>query len=677
MKRITTLLCVLLAASASAQLTVKPNTSSNTDTFIYVQDQILFVEQDIALTKNADVDVMTDTIQSSIFLRGESQLIQGATNSNNSGNGTISVFQEGSTNQWDYNNWSSPVSLAANDMDVTAPDGNGFFGSRTLYTPFGKVKSGERTAITGYDSGASDGANEVAVSIPSYWFFYYPNGTDYQGWTQVQDADGIIPSGYGFTMKGVTGADTFVADDFEPTVENNPGSAQRYEFRGRPNSGTVGIPTIAAENTTFIGNPYPSALDLSYFLLEYSQHNAVDADNDDTTPDDPVSVVDCTDLTEAGGGGPIERKNVITGIAYFWDSNPNVQSHFLIDYQGGLEIFAPVDCTTTGISTAATYFRYDNDGNPIAGSNQSPAMTGAVGYNRRYAAIGQGFYVVGSATYPGVGLGGDLLAFENRHRTYVKETSGDSDFKFHQGTQPANKNTTETEENNLVVIPKLRLHVEVDETYTRQLALGFWPTATTGIDYAMDGRITTPISTDAGFLHGNDSYGIDVRPFEVTDRIPLFLKVNHQADVKFTATSFENFDTENVFIYDSETDRYYNVKYTSWSTTLQEGNYNGRFFLTFEEEEVLDTDEFAANNFDIFQNNPGSQLEIRNPNGLDLKAVTVYDITGKRVISERNLDAQPVFTFSTRNLQEAIYVVKITTSDDIEVAKKITVSPRN
>ena len=171
-----------------------------------------------------------------------------------------------------------------------------------------------------------------------------------------------------------------------------------------------------------------------------------------------------------------------------------------------------------------------------------------------------------------------------------------------------------------------------------------------------------------------DRYYIDVRPFDVTEEIPLSLVLDSQMDVKFTATSFENFSTENVYILDSETGVYYDINYNSWTTTLQAGNYDGRFFLTFQEQEVLDTKDFAAENFDVFQNNSASQLEIRNPNALDLKSVALYDIAGKKVINEQNLEGQSVYTFSTRNLQEAIYVVNITTSDNITFSKKITVS---
>ena len=45
----------------------------------------------------------------------------------------------------------------------------------------------------------------------------------------------------------------------------------------------------------------------------------------------------------------VERHNVITGIAYFWDSKENGNSHYLDDYMGGYGAFSPVDPCTEGI----------------------------------------------------------------------------------------------------------------------------------------------------------------------------------------------------------------------------------------------------------------------------------------------------------------------------------------
>lgn len=663
MKCIITILSILISGASLAQLSVKP-TNTGDDTFIYVIDEILYVKEDVNLTKNVN-DTLTEA---SIYLRREAQLIQGdGGNQLNKGDGLLSVYQEGTTNQWDYNNWTSPVSVAQDDMGDPIESGNGYFAASTIYTPVTKTYSSPVNYTGGYDSVVGDGdamPHPIPLSLPRYWFYYYPTCIDYDGWFQVQEQNNIIPAGYGYTMKGVTGADDHVSDLGEG-IENNPnGSNQRYDFRGRPNSGTIvigSITPITPGHTVFIGNPYPSALDLSYFLLEHSTNTGlVDEDGDPSTPDSEITLDMCDDID----GTIISRKNNTTGVAYFYDSDPTVQSHYLIDYQAGHEAFTPVDCSTTGMSVGATFIRFDNDGNPIDGSE-----TGVIGEarNRRYLPIAQGFFV--ETVEPD-----NTFTFENRHRIHKTETVDSETTVFHRNTSSITNQNTDEEEDNLIIIPKIKLNIEFNQSYNRQVSIGFWPNSTQGVDYAMDARLRNSLASDAAILNSNDKYYIDVRPFDATEEIPLSLVLDSQMDVKFTATSFENFSTENVYILDSETGVYYDINYNSWTTTLQAGNYDGRFFLTFQEQEVLDTKDFAAENFDVFQNNSASQLEIRNPNALDLKSVALYDIAGKRVINEQNLEGQSVYTFSTRNLQEAIYVVNITTSDNITFSKKITVS---
>ncbi len=661
MKCIITILSILISGASLAQLSVKP-TNTGDDTFIYVIDEILYVKENVNLTKNVN-DTLTEA---SIYLRREAQLIQGDGGDQlNKGDGLLSVYQEGTTNQWDYNNWTSPVSVAVNSSGVTLADGNATFGpSSTLFTPVDKTYSSPVKLIGGYESSVGDASatpDPEPLSLPSYWFFYYPTGDDYLGWQPVGSDDYTIPAGYGFTMKGVTGADPTVSDAGEGVV-NNSGSAQRFDFRGRPNSGTIeigSITPITPGHSVFIGNPYPSALDLSYFLLEHSTHTEVpDGDDPDMDPDQ-VTLLNCDpSLT------PATRKDNTTGVAYFYDSDPSVQSHYLVNYQAGYEAFTPVDCGTTGMSVGATFIMYDNSGNPIEGSE-----TGVEGdaRDRRYLPIAQGFFVETTSNLD------NSFTFENRHRAYIPETAS-SNSTFHRNSASENITTENFDEDELIVIPKLKLNIELNHAYNRQISIGFWHNSSRGVDYAMDARLRNSLASDAAILNNNDKYYIDVRPFDVTEEIPLSLVLDSQMDVKFTATSFENFSTENVYILDSETGVYYDINYNSWTTTLQAGNYDGRFFLTFQEQEVLDTKDFAAENFDVFQNNSASQLEIRNPNALDLKSVALYDIAGKKVINEQNLEGQSVYTFSTRNLQEAIYVVNITTSDNITFSKKITVS---
>ncbi|HET8885268.1 MAG TPA: hypothetical protein VFM70_02840, partial [Salinimicrobium sp.] len=105
MKIITTLFLGVLGFNCFAQLTVKPNGTE--DNFIYVKGEVLYVEEEINLTENSDPGV------ASIYLRHEGQLIQGRTDASaNSGTGVLSVFQEGTVDNYAYNYWGAPVGLA-------------------------------------------------------------------------------------------------------------------------------------------------------------------------------------------------------------------------------------------------------------------------------------------------------------------------------------------------------------------------------------------------------------------------------------------------------------------------------------------------------------------------------------------------------------------------------------
>ncbi|MBT8263387.1 MAG: hypothetical protein KJO05_11230, partial [Bacteroidia bacterium] len=110
---------LLMSYSVMAQLYVTPNGATSTDSYVYVSDEILFVEQDVNLVANSN----DPNTEASIYLRDEAQLIQGATASANSGTGFISVYQDSNSDSYDYNFWASPVGLPS-----AANNGNRNFG---------------------------------------------------------------------------------------------------------------------------------------------------------------------------------------------------------------------------------------------------------------------------------------------------------------------------------------------------------------------------------------------------------------------------------------------------------------------------------------------------------------------------------------------------------------------
>ncbi|HAT65128.1 MAG TPA: hypothetical protein DCS66_11090, partial [Flavobacteriaceae bacterium] len=89
MKNLLLSLAVAMIANVSySQLYVTPNnngtpgdTTDDTPSYVFVKNQLLFVEQDVNLVENTN----TTTQLASIYLRDESQLLQGNTASANSG----------------------------------------------------------------------------------------------------------------------------------------------------------------------------------------------------------------------------------------------------------------------------------------------------------------------------------------------------------------------------------------------------------------------------------------------------------------------------------------------------------------------------------------------------------------------------------------------------------------
>ena len=610
MKRIYSFTALLFVSIASfSQLSVTPSTK---DHYIFVKQSLLYVGEDV----NLEINNNSETV-ASIYLRNGAQFIQGAhQNSSNTGNGMISVFQYGTSNAYDYDYWAAPVGNSVGK--------NGLFGINMFYSPKTETNSAVAT------NSSSLNGNAVPLNISNRWIYSF-SGHDYLGWHFI-GATTSIPAGYGFSMKGVDGIDNTLVE----AKLNNPGNAQRYDFRGRPNSGSIEIP-IEPDEIVLIGNPYPSFFDLSLFLIENSGEGTLNM----------------------GCYGTINRKSTTTGIAYFWDSIENGSSHYLEDYIGGYGAFSPVDPCTSGIYEAPIFKSYGS----------KDRSTGEIGkdHDRRFLPIGQGFMVQGAN-------GGDI-EFKNAHRIFRND-------KASNGLKMAEKATSFEP----AVIPKVKLEVLINDEFVRGLSLGFWPTATSDIDIGMDAIAYDRAHADIGWLHNENLYVIDVRPFEETDEIPLAIIVErHTATFQFAITGTDNFELKNIYILDSEKNAYYSIKNESFEITLEPGNYNSRFRLTFSQEmEDIDIPialvsevEEEHTEFSIFQNNYVGELEILSTDMASVRSVGIFDLQGRRIFFRSNFGNRRSVSINTQNFTNAVYIVKVTDTNNAVKKKKIIIFNKN
>ena len=149
MKNLKSFCAVVIFLSFSLKCTAQLY-SKNTD--IFVADNYVYVKGNVDLDTNGN-----------IFLRNESQLLQGTTaSSTNKGTGKLSVFQEGTSNEFNYNYWCSPIGNAS------ATVGNENFGVLMLNRPTGLTSSTAATA--GHVAGSYDGTSNPLNIEP--WFIY-------------------------------------------------------------------------------------------------------------------------------------------------------------------------------------------------------------------------------------------------------------------------------------------------------------------------------------------------------------------------------------------------------------------------------------------------------------------------------------------------------------------------
>jgi hypothetical protein len=424
-------------------------------------------------------------------------------------------------------------------------------------------------------------------------------------------------------------------DGYTPAGEaspNNPGSAQRYDFRGKPNDGDITI-TVADGMFTLTGNPYPSAMDLSAFLT--------DAIN-------------------------------TTGVAYFWEQDKTVNSHLILAYRGGYGTYSPVSRGGTGVYVPAVFNSFDISGVVIPFTNTSPNNS----YARYFSPIGQGFMVKGNAS-------GTTAILKNSYRVFQKEDPTLSVFERNTSNQTATSDFLPyipsvsgfdyTSVSSLPV-PQIRINALLNNQAIKQFVIAFDNEATDGMDHAKDAENPNTISNDINFLIENKDCILSVIQFDENKRLPLTIKSGGNVSFKLKVIDVINFNpSQKIYLYDAETNLYHDIKDDEYEFVLPQGTYNNRFEVTFKTD-ALSNHEVVKNNVIIYQNNSQETLFVSNPNNLDVRTIILYDINGKRITCQEKLATKIEYSLSTSGLADAAYIVEIITKENLKLSQKIIIS---
>lgn len=593
--------CLLLCFStASAQLSVRNNA------YIFVNDQILYVEDDVNLEEPT----------TKLYLRNESQLIQGAGTTGNSGIGELSVYQNGTVNQWAYNYWCSPVGGILTDNFINNDFRINQLDDPLLGTP-SLIDSNNSAFTSGYNGTASP------LTISNYWLYTYISSSAYADWNYVGDALDIAP-GLGFTMKG---------SGTSPTGNTD------YDFRGKANNGTIANP-VAAGDFTLVGNPYPSAMDSAAFIHD------------------------------------VQNLAAITGTLFYWEQDASVpfsQSHVLQDYVGGYSEFTINSSGVIISNTPAVFFTYDEQDNMYS-LPPGPPATGTK-MAQRYIPIGQGFMVEGITGTSGIvrAKNAHRAYVKEGAQSYFFRNGNVSTLNDDGGIQFQDNGLS------IVPSEYKRFRVNIDFTvgqsqYTRQILLNFHDTATAGFDYGLELSRSDNHASDAYFMLDNKAYSAQAYPFEQALTIPLVVNIEQQQPLRFRIFDIQNFDdSQGIYIHDIENELYVNLREQDYELNIDPGNYNNRFEIVFTPDGTLGVNDFEFSKLTIIQNNNNHQLSVLNPNSLNVKTIEIFDIAGKRMLNNNYETVQNRYELSTFDLSEGVYIVNVTSNANTVKSQKIIV----
>ena len=509
-----------------------------------------------------------DIVSGNLRLVGKAQLVQtksGVSANSNTGTGKLWIDQQGQSNKFSYNYWSSPVGAGNNyTVDSVLKDG---------------TNSQNPQNITW--TSAINGSPTSPITLSTYWINKYqnlPNGSS--NWSFV-GPNGALSAGQGFTLKGPGGS----------------APKQKYTFVGKPNDGSFSS-NVSAGNINLTGNPYPSALD-AYAFIE---------DNSAST----------------------------TGTLYFWEQYTSNSSHITANYEGGYATLTKTGATPpvspAGISTSGS-------------SSHLP---------KRYIAVGQGFLVFGSQT-------GGSIVFNNTQRAFVKENEAEATTMFR---------TSEVAFEN----KKLRLSFGTDLSEAkRQLLLGFMgDVATDSFDNGYDAVQIDTQADDMYFPLNGQKLVIQAKgDFDALASIPLAVKVAQPGVVTIGLDSTENFeDDEAVYLFDSETGNYHNLKSADASIDLGEGTFDDRFSIRFS---VPATARMIEQPAVVAVAAKTGSISIQNLAQLQITSVQLINTLGQLQASWPVNINDKMIQLENLNVSAGNYIMKIYSSDGT-ITKKININ---
>ena len=197
-------------------------------------------------------------------------------------------------------------------------------------------------------------------------------------------------------------------------------------------------------------------------------------------------------------------------------------------------------------------------------------------------------------------------------------------------------------------------------------------------EIGFDSKKTEIKDSDIYFqFHGNDDKLVIAGVEEITEDllVPITLTINTSEDVFILLDEKQNIENP-VFIHDAVEKTYHNIS-KPLKLNLENKVYSNRFFIAFKDHSMVEEEEeeeILPKDLIIYQDNATKQLKISNFKNLDVKNISLFSLTGQKIIeiSKEQILNKNEFIIRTDKIATSIYFIKIDTFHGL-ISKKIVI----
>jgi len=572
----------------------------------------LIIDSNSSLKVNGD-QAITNTrylqLDGVLDLQNDSQLIQ-TDNSDlvTSNQGRILRRQEGNTNVYWYNYFTSPVGA----LNATSLSDNNMSGTGNINnTPFALNLLKQEDGNSVNFSTALNPPLTNPVTISSRWLYNFQNGITYNDWVAMDENSAIIP-GMGYTQKGTGSAST----------------EQQYIFEGKPNNGTILIAANDVDGdsaneseedltltTTLIGNPYPSALDARKFI----------ADN-------------------AG---------VIEGTILLWEQWAG-SSHNLAEYEGGYGY----------INSMTTLKPYQHSDISIPNQTQTESDKTPT----FYIPVAQGFFV--EVVEDGnIEFNNSQRIFKKEadgESVFFDPESIDSD-----KPNNVDSNKTADNPNDMELI-RFEFSTSEGASRQFVTGFSDSTTDNYDYGYDGGRITTVPNEDMGVYVNDKQYVLQAFAPITEDKVINLTFNGSGTMTYSLKIIDIQNIDeTQGIFLRDNKENILWDLRQEVYNFSATPGQDHDRFDIVFENRSTLDVNEFNITDILIYVNANQDKLFVKGLNQ-DAQSLSFTNILGQTIKTFRTLSVNTIENgIDVSNLASGVYIVNLTTQNNKVVTKKI------